>query len=125
MSVCRSQGMTPRVLHEVRFATSQIAYVGRGQGVALVPSSTRKLAPENVVVRTRKEKVMVVTAALLRNTRRFHPIVEEAVVSLKRRELKSKNRMHTTALSLRRQLAAKTCPGPAVTAGPERRPFSL
>ncbi|OLL33143.1 LysR family transcriptional regulator [Burkholderia sp. SRS-W-2-2016] len=78
-SVCRAHGLTPRVTHEVRSVTSQIAYVGCGQGVALVPASIRKLAPENVVVRPLKEKVMVVTAALLWNTRRHHPMVDEAV----------------------------------------------
>ncbi|CAB3730078.1 LysR substrate-binding domain-containing protein [Trinickia soli] len=85
MSVCRSHGLTPRVMHEVRSVTSQIAYVGCGQGVALVPSSMRKLAPENVVVRPLKEKVMVVTAALVWNTNRHHPMVDEAVSWLKRR----------------------------------------
>lgn len=84
-SVCRSHGLTPRVMHEVRSVTSQIAYVGCGQGVALVPSSMRKLAPENVVVRPLKEKVMVVTAALMWNTNRHHPMVDEAVSWLKRR----------------------------------------
>lgn len=85
MSVCRSHGLTPRVMHEVRSVTSQIAYVGCGQGVALVPSSMRKLAPENVVVRPLKEKVMVVTAALVWNTNRHHPMADEAVSWLKRR----------------------------------------
>jgi DNA-binding transcriptional LysR family regulator len=83
-SVCRSHGLTPRVLHEVRSVTSQIAYVGCGQGVALVPSSMRKLAPENVVVRPLKEKVMVTTAALVWNTNRHHPMVDEAVLWLKK-----------------------------------------
>ncbi|HKT96933.1 MAG TPA: LysR substrate-binding domain-containing protein [Paraburkholderia sp.] len=78
-SVCRSHGLTPRVTHEVRSVTSQIAYVGCGQGVALVPSSMRKLAPENVVVRPLKEKIAVVTAALVWNTRRHHPMVDEVV----------------------------------------------
>lgn len=85
MSVCRSNGLTPRVIHEVRSVTSQIAYVGCGQGVALVPASMRKLAPENVVVRPLKEKVMVITAALMWNTNRHHPIVEEAVSWLQKR----------------------------------------
>ena len=84
-SVCRSHGLTPRVIHEVRSVTSQIAYVGCGQGVALVPASMRKLAPENVVVRPLKEKVMVVTAALVWNTNRHHPMVDEAVSWLRRR----------------------------------------
>jgi DNA-binding transcriptional LysR family regulator len=82
-SVCRAHGLTPRVTHEVRSVTSQIAYVGCGQGVALVPASMRKLAPENVVVRPLKEKIEVVTAALLWNTQRHHPLVDEVVASLK------------------------------------------
>lgn len=84
-SVCRSHGLTPRVMHEVRSVTSQIAYVGCGQGVALVPASMRKLAPENVVIRPLKEKVMVVTAAAVWNTNRHHPMVDEAVSWLKQR----------------------------------------
>ncbi|CAG9247979.1 DNA-binding transcriptional LysR family regulator [Paraburkholderia unamae] len=85
-SVCRSHGLTPRVTHEVRTVTSQIAYVGCGQGVALVPSSMRKLAPANVVVRPLKEKITVVTAALLWNTQRHHPMVDEVVAWLKKRK---------------------------------------
>ena len=81
--VCRSHGFAPRVLHEVRSVTSQIAYVGCGQGVALVPSSMRKLAPANVVVRPLKERVMVVTAALAWNAERYHPMVDVVVAWLK------------------------------------------
>jgi DNA-binding transcriptional LysR family regulator len=83
-SVCRSHGFNPRVLHEVRSITSQIAYVGCGQGVALVPSSMRKLAPESVVVRPLKERIMVVAAALAWNANRYHPMVEVAVGWLKK-----------------------------------------
>ncbi|KXU82334.1 LysR family transcriptional regulator [Paraburkholderia monticola] len=79
-AICRSNGFSPRVLHEVRSVMSQIAYVGCGQGVALVPASMRKLASENVVFRPLKERVMVVTAALAWNTNRHHPMVD-AVVS--------------------------------------------
>ncbi|NYH19303.1 LysR substrate-binding domain-containing protein [Paraburkholderia bryophila] len=79
-AVCQSHGFAPRVLHEVRSVTSQIAYVGCGQGIALVPSSMRKLASENVVIRPLKERVMVVTAALAWNANRHHPMVD-AVVS--------------------------------------------
>jgi len=50
-----------------------------------VPSSMRKLAPANVVVRPLKEKIAVVTAALAWNTHRHHPIVDEVVASLKKR----------------------------------------
>ncbi len=78
-AICRAHGFTPRVLHEVRSVASQVAYVGCGQGVALVPASMKKLAPANVVIRPLKEKVMVVTAALAWNAARFHPLVEVAV----------------------------------------------
>lgn len=83
-SVCRTHGLTPRVMQEVRSVTSQRAYVGCGQGVALVPASMRKLAPENVVIRPLKEKVMVVTAAAVWNTNRHHAMVHEAVSWLTR-----------------------------------------
>lgn len=82
-AVCHSHGFAPRILHEVRSVTSQIAYVSCGQGVALVPSSMRKLAPANVVVRPLKEKLMVVTAALAWNADRYHPMVDVVVSWLK------------------------------------------
>ncbi|MEN5159600.1 LysR substrate-binding domain-containing protein [Achromobacter spanius] len=78
-AICRAHGFTPRILHEVRSVASQVAYVGCGQGVALVPASMKKLAPANVVIRPLKEKVMVVTAALAWHAARFHPLVEVAV----------------------------------------------
>lgn len=64
ISACRSQGFSPRILHEVRSVTSQIAFVSCGQGIALVPFSLRKLAPENVIVRQLKEHIRVVTTAM-------------------------------------------------------------
>lgn len=82
-AVCREHGFAPRITHEVRSVTAQIAYVGCGQGVALVPASMRRLAPENVVVRPLKERVMVVTAALAWNIERHHPLVDVAVAWLR------------------------------------------
>lgn len=87
--VCRTHGFAPRVRHEVRSVASQIAYVSCGQGVALVPISMRKLAPENVVVRPLHEKIMVVTAAAAWNAKRHHPMVDEAVAWLRTRQLHS------------------------------------
>jgi DNA-binding transcriptional LysR family regulator len=84
-SVCRAHGFAPRILHEVRSVTSQIAYVSCGQGVALVPASMRRLAPENVVVRPLQERVLVVTAAAAWNAGRHHPMVDEAVAWLRSR----------------------------------------
>jgi len=84
-SICRSHGFAPRVLHEVRSVASQVAYVSCGQGVALVPAAMKKLAPEDVVVRPLREKIMVVTAALAWNARRHHPLVDASVKWLKGR----------------------------------------
>lgn len=83
ISLCRTHGFAPRVTHEVRSVTSQIAYVSCGQGVALVPNAVRRLAPENVVVRPLKEKFMVVTSAAAWNSKRQHPMVDAAVTWLK------------------------------------------
>ncbi len=62
------------VLHDVRSTASQMAYVSCGQGGALVPASMRLLAPDNVMVRPLKERVMVVTAALAWDASRHHPM---------------------------------------------------
>jgi len=79
MAACRSNGFTPRILHEVRSVTSQIAFVGCGQGVALVPANMKKLAPQHVVFRPLKEKIQVTTAAVAWNAKRQNPLVESAV----------------------------------------------
>lgn len=82
-NVCRSHGFAPRILHEVRSIASQIAYVSCGQGLALVPASMQRIAPENVVIRPLKERVTVVTAALAWNEKRHHPMVDVVVKLLK------------------------------------------
>jgi len=64
ISACRSQGFSPRILHDVLSVMSQIAFVSCGQGIALVPFSLSKLAPGNVVVRRLKEHIRVVTTAM-------------------------------------------------------------
>lgn len=81
-SICRTYGFSPRVLHEVRSVTAQIAYVSCGQGVALVPSSMSKLSPENVIVRPLKENIRVITAAVAWNIARHHPMVDASVALL-------------------------------------------
>lgn len=81
----RKYSFTPRITHEVRSIASQIAYVSCEQGVALVPASTRKLMPDNVVLRPLKETIMVVTAALAWKEDRYHPMVDIAIEFLKTR----------------------------------------
>lgn len=82
---CRSNGFTPRILHEVRSVASQIAFVGCGQGIALVPASLRKVAPPNVVFRPLKEHLSVVTTAVAWSATRANPMVQSAVDVLRKK----------------------------------------
>lgn len=82
ITTCRAVGFSPRVLHEVRTVSSQIAFVGCGQGIALVPASLKKAASDNVVVRPLKEAVNVVTTAMAWSTSRENPMIEAAIAAL-------------------------------------------
>ena len=79
IATCRTNGFSPRVLHEVRSVASQIAFVSCGQGIALVPASLKKLAPDNVVLRALTQKLNVVTTAVAWNSERPNPLVTELV----------------------------------------------
>ncbi|HCT08231.1 MAG TPA: LysR family transcriptional regulator [Pseudomonas sp.] len=79
IATCRASGFSPRVLHEVRSVASQIAFVSCGQGIALVPASLKKLAPDNVVLRALTQKLHVVTTAVAWNSERSNPLVAEVV----------------------------------------------
>ena len=79
IATCRASGFSPRVLHEVRSVASQIAFVSCGQGIALVPASLKKLAPDNVVLRPLTQKLNVVTTAVAWNSERPNHLVTELV----------------------------------------------
>jgi len=85
IATCRANGFSPRVLHEVRSVASQIAFVSCGQGIALVPASLKKLAPDNVVFRALSQKLNVVTTAVAWNADRPNPLVEDLVTLLQSR----------------------------------------
>ncbi|HEY8359858.1 MAG TPA: LysR family substrate-binding domain-containing protein, partial [Ramlibacter sp.] len=76
-AACKAAGFSPRILHEVRSVGSQVAFVGCGQGIALVPATFRKLAPENVVVRPLQENIKVVTIAMAWNAERPNVLVQQ------------------------------------------------
>jgi DNA-binding transcriptional LysR family regulator len=73
IAVCQANGFSPRVLHEVRSVAAQVAFVGCGQGIALVPAALKRLAPDNVVVRPLADAVDVVTTAAAWNTTSVNP----------------------------------------------------
>ena len=83
VTACRNAGFSPRIVHEVGSVASQIAFVGCGQGVALIPSAMKQMAPETVAVRPLTERLSVVTTAVAWNTARNNPLVEAAVAALK------------------------------------------
>jgi DNA-binding transcriptional LysR family regulator len=79
IATCRDHGFSPRILHDVRTVSAQIAFVGCGQGIALVPSALGRFAPENVVVRPLIEKVEVVTTAAAWSTTSINPALALAL----------------------------------------------
>ncbi|WP_044872459.1 LysR family transcriptional regulator [Pseudomonas sp. LFM046] len=83
IGVCKANGLNPRVLHEVRSVSSQIAFVSCGQGVALVPASMKKLAPENVVLRPVSPRLSIVTTAVVWNSARSNPLVDALLEQLR------------------------------------------
>lgn len=100
IAACRAQGFSPRILHDVRTVSAQVAFVGCGQGIALVPSMLRKLAPDNVVLRPLTEDIDVVTIAAVWSTRSTHPLVTGALKALtesRGRERRSSKRLRLAA----------------------------
>lgn len=82
IAACKAHGFSPRILHDVRTVSAQVAFVSCGQGVALVPSMMHKLAPENVVLRPLVEDVDVVTIAAAWSTHSTNPLVMDALDAL-------------------------------------------
>lgn len=79
VAACHANGLSPRIIHEVRTVNSQIAFVGCGQGIALVPASFEKLAPRTVIFRPLAETVGVVTSALVWLANHQSPVVDGLV----------------------------------------------
>lgn len=82
VAACHDAGFSPRIVHEVSSVVSQVAFVGCGQGIALVPSAIRKLAPDTVIVRPLTREISVVTAAAAWNAARENHLVREILASL-------------------------------------------
>ena len=83
VTACRNAGFSPRIVHEVNSVISQIAFVGCGQGVALIPAGMKRMVPETVVVRPLTEKLSIVTTAVAWNGARPNSSVETALAALK------------------------------------------
>lgn len=79
VGVCKASGFSPRVVHQVRSVASQVAFVSCGQGIALVPTTTGKLAPPNVLIRPVHPEVRVVTTAMAWDDEHNNPLVEAMI----------------------------------------------
>jgi DNA-binding transcriptional LysR family regulator len=62
-SACREAGFSPHVVYEMPSAVSQIAYVGCGGAVGLVPSRAVRFGGGDVVFRPLAETISVVSVA--------------------------------------------------------------
>ena len=82
VTACHNAGFSPRIVHEVNSVISQIAFVGCGQGVALLPAGMKGMVPETVVVLPLTEKLSIVTAAVAWNEARPNSSVETALAAL-------------------------------------------
>lgn len=76
---CKASGFAPRIVHQVRSVSSQVAFVSCGQGIALVPTSMGKLAPKNVLIRPLFPEVKVVTTAIAWHGERKNPFVDAMI----------------------------------------------
>lgn len=83
IAACSAHGFSPRILHDVRSVASQIAFVGCGQGVALVPAGLARMAPDTVVLRPLTERLEVVTTAVAWCQASLNPALVPALEALR------------------------------------------
>lgn len=81
-SACRAAGFSPRVDFEISSVVSQIAYVGCGIGVGMVPSRSMRFGGSDVVFRSLVESIEVVSIAAAWNPqRRKRPISDIVAIA--------------------------------------------
>ena len=79
VSACRQAGFSPRVAFEVRSVVSQIAFVGCGGAIGMVPSRSMRFGGGDVVFRPLVESIDVVTIAAAWDPTRRKDIVPSIV----------------------------------------------
>jgi DNA-binding transcriptional LysR family regulator len=79
VAVCREAGFSPHVAHEASSVVAQMAFVGCGIAVSLVPPSAMRFGGKEVTFRPVVENVTVLTAAAVWNPERCHPRVEDII----------------------------------------------
>jgi len=79
VSACHNVGFSPRVVHEVRTVVSQIAFVGCGAAIGMVPSRSMRFGGSDVVFRPLVETIEVVTIAAAWDVERRKDVVPAIV----------------------------------------------
>ena len=80
VTACRAAGFSPHISHEASSIVAQMAFVGCGVAVSLMPPSAMRFGvEEEVAFRPLKERISVVTVAAAWNPERCHPLVESIV----------------------------------------------
>jgi DNA-binding transcriptional LysR family regulator len=79
VSACRDVGFSPRVVYEVRSVVSQIAFVGCGDAIGVVPSRSMRFGGGDVVFRPLVENIEVVTIAAAWDPTRRKDVVPSIV----------------------------------------------
>jgi DNA-binding transcriptional LysR family regulator len=80
-SACRAAGFSPRVDFEVSSVVSQIAYVGCGLGIGMVPSRSMRFGGSDVVFRPLVETINVVSIAAAFDPQRHKDLVPDIIAS--------------------------------------------
>ena len=86
-AACRSEGFSPRIIHHVRSVSSQIAFVGCGQGIALVPDSLERLSLANVVTVPLDQTIEVITTAVAWSASRKNPLADKFIALIQTPEV--------------------------------------
>jgi len=79
VSACRDVGFSPRIVYEVRSVVSQIAFVGCGNAIGMVPSRSMRFGGGDVVFRPLVETIEVVTIAAAWDPTRRKDVVPSIV----------------------------------------------
>jgi DNA-binding transcriptional LysR family regulator len=79
VGACRQAGFSPRVVYEVRSVVSQIAFVGCGGAIGMVPSRSMRFGGGDVVFRPLVESIDVVTIAAAWDPTRRKDVVPSIV----------------------------------------------
>ncbi len=78
IALCVSAGLSPRIMHECRTVATQIAMVGCGLGLALVPSASATVTP-NVHFRRISQQQEIATISAVWHAKRPNPFLDALI----------------------------------------------